>query len=128
MTSIAYLIILIAPAILLAASVEQRWSTEQANNWYRQQNWFFGSNYVPSNAINQLDMWQKETFDIVRIEMEFGWAKDLGLNTMRIFLHDKLWFQDSIGFKQRIDTFLKVSSKYGIKPLFDLVLSTSHAT
>ena len=35
----------------------------QANAWYAKQPWLVGANYVPSNAINQLEMFQAETFD-----------------------------------------------------------------
>ena len=41
----------------------QQWSEAQANAWYAQQPWLVGSDYVPTNPINQLEMWQAETFD-----------------------------------------------------------------
>jgi hypothetical protein len=65
-------------------------------------------------------MWQKETFDLQRIALELSWTQALGMNTMRVFLHDLVWFQDSAGFKSRIDQFLTVTDKYGIKPVFVL--------
>ena len=46
----------------------QRWTTEQAQEWAVRQPWFFGANFTPSTAINQLEMWQAETFDPVTIE------------------------------------------------------------
>ena len=64
-----------------------RWSAERANNWYEQHSWLVGCNYIPSTAINQLEMWQPETFDPVRIDIELGWAEGLGFNTVRVFLH-----------------------------------------
>jgi hypothetical protein len=98
----------------------QRWSETQANAWYGQQPWLVGSNYVPTNAINQLEMWQAETFDPQQIDKELGWADGLGMNTMRVFLHDLLWQQDSAGFKRRIDTFLAIADKHHIHPVFVL--------
>src|SRR5262245_61836066 len=83
-----------------------RWSEQQANAWYAAQPWLVGSNYVPRSAINQLEMWQGETFDSAQIDQELGWAEGLGMNTMRVFLHNLLWQQDSAGFRQRIDRFL----------------------
>ena len=65
-------------------------------------------------------MWQAETFDPKRIDLELGWAEGLGMNTMRVFLHDLLWQQDNAGFKKRIDTFLTISAKHHIRPLFVL--------
>src|ERR1700721_1257957 len=76
----------------------QRWSEGKANAWYVQQPWLVGSNYVPTNAINQLEMWQAETFDPEQIDKELGWADGLGMNKMCGFMHDILWEQDSPSF------------------------------
>jgi hypothetical protein len=97
-----------------------RWSEAQANAWYAKQPWLVGSNYIPATAINELEMWQPETFDPPRIDLEFGWAESLGFNTMRVFLHDLLWQQDAPGFQKRIDTFLGIAEKHHIKILFVL--------
>lgn len=86
----------------------------------REQRWPVGSNYVPANAINELEMWQADTFDAARIDRELGWAQQLGMTTMRVFLHDLLWQQDAPGFKKRIDIFLGIAAKHGIKPIFVL--------
>ncbi len=97
-----------------------RWSEKAAKEWYARQPWLVGSNYIPSTAINELEMWQTDTFDPLRIDKELGWAEALGLNTMRVFLHDLLWQQDPEGFKRRINTFLKIAAKHHIRPLFVL--------
>ena len=97
-----------------------RWTEEKARTWYEQQPWLVGSNYIPENAINQLEMWQAETFDPSQIDKELGWAEGMGMNTMRVFLHDLVWQQNPAGFKQRIDQFLQISSRHHIKPLFVL--------
>ncbi|KGI79004.1 1,4-beta-xylanase [Oleiagrimonas soli] len=97
-----------------------RWSKAQAHAWYMQQRWIVGSNYVPADAINELEMWQADSFDPKRIDLELGWAQKMGMNTMRVFLHDLLWKQDPEGFKQRIRTFLTIAHKHGIKPIFVL--------
>ena len=98
----------------------RRWPEEKARAWYEQQPWLIGSNYVPKSAINQLEMWQEATFDPVEIDTEFGWAEALGMNTMRVFLHDLLWQQDATGFQRRIDQFLTIASRHHIRPLFVL--------
>ncbi|MCU7551851.1 cellulase family glycosylhydrolase [Chitinophagaceae bacterium LB-8] len=102
--------------------VQQReiWTSEQANNWYAKQGWLVGANFIPSNAINQLEMWQAETFDTATINRELAWAESIGMNTMRVFLHDLLHQQDSIGLYQRMDVFLQIAQRHGIKPLFVL--------
>jgi hypothetical protein len=97
-----------------------RWTEKAANDWYAKQPWLVGSNYIPANAINELEMWQADSFDPQRIDLELGWAESLGLNTMRVFLHDLPWQQDPEGFRKRIDTFLQIAAKHHIKPLLVL--------
>src|SRR6202171_222532 len=117
--------LLFATVILFAIGAatraqESRWTEKDAAEWYAKQPWLVGSNYIPANAINELEMWQADTFDPKRIDMELGWAEAIGLNTMRVFLHDQPWQQDATGFKKRIDTFLQIAAKHHIKPLFVL--------
>jgi hypothetical protein len=102
------------------AVAADRWTPEKAQAWYAQQRWLVGTNYLPSTAINQLEMWQAETFDPKRIEQEFTWAQNMGMNTHRVFLHDLLWQQDAAGFKRRINQFLEIAARHGIKPIFVL--------
>jgi hypothetical protein len=99
---------------------DPRWPEEKSNAWYAQQPWPVGANYIPSNAINQLEMWQEATFDPKQIDLELGWAQSIGMNTMRVFLQDLLWQQDPQGFKQRIDTFLSIAARHNIRPIFVL--------
>jgi hypothetical protein len=102
------------------AEARERWSEGQAAAWYEQQPWRVGSNYTPASAINQLEMWQADTFDPATIDKELGWAQALGMNTMRVFLHNLLWEQDPKGFTKRIDAFLAIAARHQIKPLFVL--------
>jgi hypothetical protein len=106
----------------LAAPAQARdiWSKADAAAWYGKQKWLVGSNYIPADAINQLEMWQADSFNPAQIDKELGWAQGMGMTTMRVFLHDALWQQDAPGFKTRIDTFLTIAAKHGIKPLFVL--------
>ncbi len=105
-------------AIKRGSSEETRWSVERANTWYAKHKWITGANFIPSTAINQIEMWQAETFDAYTIEKELGWAKKLGFNTMRVFLHSVAWNADPIGFKRRVDNYLSISDKLGIKTMF----------
>ena len=98
----------------------ERWTEQQADTWYRQQPWRVGSDYIPANAINQLEMWQAETFDPATIDKELALAEGMGMNTMRVFLHDLPWQQDSTAFQKRIDQFLTIAAKHHIRPMLVL--------
>ena len=101
------------------------WTPERAAAWYADQPFLVGANFQPSSAINQLDMFQAETFDPETIDRELGWAKDkFGMNTMRVYLHDMLWSQDPQGFLDRLDQYLTIADRHGISTmlvLFDSV-------
>ncbi len=117
-SSLALVILLVSGWAMSAQQI--RWTEKEAADWYAKQAWLVGSNYIPADAINELEMWQADTFDAKRIDMELGWAEAIGLNTVRVFLHDLPWQQDATGFKERIDTFLQIAAKHHIKPLFVL--------
>jgi Cellulase (glycosyl hydrolase family 5) len=119
----------VSPAMVLfavglcASSVQAqgaRWSEPKAQAWYAQQPWLVGSNYVPASAINQLEMWQEATFAPEEIDRELGWAEAMGMNTMRVFLHDLLWQQDAPGFRKRIDQFLTIAARHHVRPMLVL--------
>jgi hypothetical protein len=97
-----------------------QWTQAHAAEWFAKEPWLVGSNFIPATAINQLEMWQADTFDPAEIDKELGWAEHIGMNTMRVFLHDLLWQQDAKGFRSRINTFLTLAAKHHIKPVFVL--------
>ncbi|MFQ5665411.1 MAG: 1,4-beta-xylanase [Candidatus Binatia bacterium] len=83
-----------------------RWTVQQAQAWWERQPWFVGCNFIPSSAVNQLEMWQAETCDPATVERELAWAADLGFDIVRVYLHDLVWAEDRDGFLERIDAFL----------------------
>src|SRR5687767_7936742 len=115
---LSLMLILNGTALTQSTTPAGRWSEQKANEWYQKQPWLVGANYIPASAINELEMWQAETFDPGAIDKELGWAESHGMNTMRVFLHDLLWKQDADGFKRRISEFLRIAEKHKIKPMF----------
>ncbi|WP_277380696.1 cellulase family glycosylhydrolase [Stenotrophomonas maltophilia] len=112
---------LLAVAPMAHATDAARWTPAEADAWYSRQQWLVGANYTTSNAINQLEMFQAETFDPAAIDRELRWAREqFGMNTMRVYLHDLLWQQDPQGLLKRIDTFLSIAEKNGIRPMLVL--------
>ena len=90
------------------------WPIEKATAWYARHKWLTGANYIPATAINQLEMWQADTFDSATIDKELGWAQGIGFNTLRVFLHSVAWKEDPDGFKKRMGTFLTIADKHQI--------------
>ncbi len=96
----------------------EKWTEQEANEWYKNVGWKSGANFVPSSAINQLEMWQADTFDPVTIERELGWAKEIGFTAMRVYLHNLAWETDPEGFKKRINKYLEIADDKGIATIF----------
>lgn len=112
------LLLIVLGSVYLGA--QERWTEERANSWWAHEPWPVGANFVPSTAINELEMWQAETYDRATIDRELGWAEAIGMNTMRVFLHNLLWEQDSRAFKRRMDDFLTIAARHHIRPVFVL--------
>ncbi len=115
-------ILLVSVFTLLIISVnaqpKSKWTVEKANSWYAKQGWIVGCNFTPSTAVNQIEMWHKDTYDATTIDRELVWAKELGFNSMRVFLHSLVWENDVEGLKNRMKNYLSISTKYGIKTTF----------
>ncbi len=94
------------------------WSPQRANAWYASHKWISGANFTPSTAINQLEMWQADTFDPQTIDRELGYAEGIGFNAMRVFLHSVAWKEDPKGFKHRINQYLAIANKHHIQTIF----------
>ena len=113
--------ILLAGALLVLASCapkEARWTEEKANQWYDAQGWLVGCDYIPSDAINQIEMWSSDTYNHDLIDKELSWAEDLGFNTLRVYLSSVVYENDAQGLKTRMDDFLGICESHSIRPLF----------
>lgn len=106
--------------------IDYRWSEERAWQWHNENGWMVGTNFNPSTSINQLEFWQEETYDRETIERELEWSAELGMNMHRVYLHNLLWDQDSIGFLERVDNYLNISESKDIKTLFVLLDDVWH--
>jgi hypothetical protein len=95
-----------------------RWTKQKALEWSQRTGWRSGCDYIPSTAINQIEMWQQSSFDPATIDKELEWAEELGFNTMRVYLSSVVWKHEAEGFKQRIGQFLEIADSHGIRPLF----------
>ncbi|SDD33837.1 glycosyl hydrolase [Niabella drilacis] len=100
--------------------IREVWTVQQANNWYAAQPWYVGADFLPSTAINQLEMWQAETFDTATIDKELAMAESIGMNVMRVYLHDLVFKNDEQGFYDRINKFLEIADRHKIKILFTI--------
>lgn len=115
MRTAAFLAALLLPLLGRAADAPAPWPAEKANQWYAAQPWMAGCNFLPSTAVNDVEMWQAESFDPATIERELGYAHGLGFNTVRVFLNYVVWEADADGLKKRFGRFLSMADAQGIR-------------
>lgn len=117
-----YLFALVSFALLLFVPISARpqWTVEQAKEWHSQHPWFIGCNFIPSTAVNTLEMWQAETYDPTTIDRELGYAQGLGFNLIRVFLHYLVWQENPDLFKARLDNFLQIANSHNISTMLVL--------
>lgn len=118
--SLSLIVFLASLTGIFAADPVGRWPVEKARAWGDQQGWRVGCNFGPSTAINQLEMFQADSFDAATIDRELGWAESLGFNSIRVYLHHALWEQDAPGFLQRLEKFLALAVRHHISVMFVL--------
>ena len=114
-------ILFLAASCCKAPVVAERWSAERANQWMADKGWIVGCDYVPSTAINQIEMWQAETFDAATIDQELAWAHNYGYNALRTNLPFIVWEADRDGLLKRINTFLTLAEKHQIQVMLTLM-------
>src|SRR5215469_7079928 len=114
----------ITPLLFFAVSASAvepvKWTPEAANLWYSKQPWYVGANYIPASAINTIEMWNTETFDPVVIDTELGWAQAIGMNAVRVGVHQIPWNKDPGACAKRMNTFLRIADKHKIRVMFVL--------
>ena len=98
----------------------KRWSRERIWNWYRNQAWPCGFNYIPANTISYTEMWMPYNFDPKQIEKELAMAKADGFNCARVVLPFVVWEHDPAAFKQHLNEFLTICERNGIQVMFAL--------
>lgn len=112
------IIAILALCAATSSFAREKWTEAQANSWYAAQPFYAGANFIPSNAINQIEMWSSDTFSPDVIDRELGWASAIGFNTMRVFLSDVVWNHEGEKFFKNVDKYLEIADKHGIKTLF----------
>jgi len=99
-----------------------RWTETQAKAWWQAQPWVCGFNFLPSTAVNFIEMWHPDTFDMPTITRELQWAAEIGFNAVRVNLHYLGRKSDRDGQMDRLNRFIGVAADLGIKTvpcLFD---------
>lgn len=92
----------------------ERWTETEAREWWTARPWVCGCNFLPSTAVNFIEMWHGDSFDMPTIERELTWASEIGFNAIRVNLPFPGWQQDRDGLLDRLDRLMAAASARGI--------------
>ena len=92
----------------------EKWTTRRREEWYSSVPWTVGANYVPSDAVNDIEMWRSETFNPGLIRRELRLARLCGLNSVRVFLSYAVWKAEGETMEKHFDEFLSISADEGL--------------
>ena len=76
-----------------------------------------GSNYTPAYCVNQVQMWHEFRPEVIDRELAAA-ARCFGLTSLRVYLHNLVFDNERDAFLDRIDQFLALCQKHGIRPGF----------
>ena len=99
----------------VAQDTTQRWTESRSWNWYQQQPWSCGFNYIPAYAINYTAMWDKTSYDALAIDKELALAEKSGMNVLRAVLQFAVYEDDPAYFLNTLDNFMTVCAQHKIK-------------
>ena len=77
-----------------------------------------GTNYTPAFAVNQIHFFTCYTDYRPEIKKELECASKIGMNSLRIYLHNKPFEDDKISFMKNLEYLIEDCSQVNIKPLF----------
>lgn len=97
-----------------------RWPEWKINDWYSSQGWLCGFNFLPSSAVNFIEMWNDDSFDSETIDRELGWARDVGFNSLRTNIPFTVWQDGEERLLARIEEFIDIADRNGLKTVFCL--------
>lgn len=105
---------------LMAFSQGSRMTLSEAWEWYNKTPWYCGLNYIPSNAINYTEMWDRTSFSPSVIDSELQLMEDLGMNCVRVVLQYAVYADSPSHFIKNFKKFLNICGKHGIQvmPIF----------
>ncbi len=109
-------IILIAAAACLSPTCSFGAADAKKAKPYDTSGWV-GANYTPAYCVNQVQMWHEFKPDVIERELAAA-KKYFGLTTLRVFLHNLVYDAEADKLLERMDKFLSICERHGIRPGF----------
>ena len=102
--------------------MKEKWSCEQANAWYEKLGWLRGCNFIGSDCVNRLDMFQsyKAEEKLATAERELALCQKIGFNTVRIWANFDVYYAEPDSYMDILERYISLCDKYGQKVMLVL--------
>ena len=103
--------------------MKRKWTVKEINDWYSKRPWLRGCNFLPSDCINRLDMWQSigREEHLKTADKELQMCEDLGFNTVRLWANFDVYYKEPRKFMETLEMYIDLCDKH--KQLVMLVLA-----
>ena len=94
--------------------MKRQWTEQEINEWYAKQPWLRGTNFLPSDCINRLDMWQSfgREEHLKTAETELKLSEETGFNTVRLWCNFDVYYKEPEEFMQTLESYISLCAKY----------------
>ena len=102
--------------------MNQKWSKEKANEWYKKQGWLRGCNFIGSDCTNRLDMWQsyKSEEKLVTADKELALCDKIGFNTVRLWMNFDVYYKEKDSYMDILEKYISLCDKHHQKVMIVL--------
>ena len=102
--------------------MNQKWSKEKANEWYKKQGWLRGCNFIGSDCTNRLDMWQsyKSEEKLVTADKELALCDKIGFNTVRLWMNFDVYYKEKNSYMDILEKYISLCDKHHQKVMIVL--------
>ena len=94
--------------------MNKRYSEIEIKKWYESLPWLRGSNFLPSNVINRLDMYQSYKSDEhLRVsDIELDLHEKIGFNTVRLWLDFDCYYLEKEKYLEILEEYISLCDKH----------------
>ena len=101
---------------------QKRWSVERIKAYMDRLGVIKGVNYVPAYCYGYIEIWHH--YDENTIRRELGYAKKIGINSLRIFVNTAQWQTHRALVYQNLERFLDTCKEMGFSIMLSLAAGT----
>ena len=98
-------------------TVKRKWSKAKIWEWYNAHPWIRGCNFIGSDCVNRLDMWQSYGSEekLATAERELALCQKIGFNTVRLWANFDVYYKEPDSYMEIFDRYIDIFARHGMK-------------